>query len=548
MMIAAVVAALLLAGADGLEVGHHRRRHRCSNGYTLKSLPTSRTDDTNTKPTKRRQTNRHSIQPNARFVAISVLSDAAAAETFATRELEGSVHYQNLEPRDRAFARLLVATVERRMGQIDKVLDCCIDKPNKGKHAHVLRATLRTGVAQLLFLRTPPFAAIKETVQVLRTITSSKSKPPIPEPMIKFVNGVLRKLSRPIDVKKADEDDSTAKMYGEVLLNEKTSPHDNISPWLLDRWRNDWGNEATELICREMIPPDDSSVTSRIDLSTKYSLTAAIGMNDYVNEVQTLMSSLGEDAILLPQCSIRVGPSMKGDVKLWPEYENGSWWVQDASSSLPALVLSMALHKMNPQLKFSKLHVVDMCSAPGGKASQLLSAGIGHVTAIEASPRRSLRLIENLKRLDLNDRCEIVVEEGQYWIPAHPVHGIILDVPCSATGTGARRPDVLRRYPDLTQLTHIQETLANHCADKILDDGGVMVYATCSLLKEESEDQVRKLIERGNVETLPIQSHEVQGFGDAIDNNGWLRVLPGLLDGVLRSTDGFFVARLIRKK
>jgi transcription termination factor NusB len=323
----ALVAALLLSRVDGFEVGR-----RPASGSTaakqrlsLKSLSsTSRTDDTNTQPTKRRQTH-NNFQPNARFVAISVLSDAAAADTFATRELEGSVHYQNLEPRDRAFARLLVATVERRMGQIDKVLDCCIDKPNKGKHAHVLRATLRTGVAQLLFLRTPPFAAIKETVQVLRI--SSISKPPIPEPMIKFVNGVLRKLSRPIDGENAEEDIRT-EMYGEMLLREKTSPQDNISPWLLDRWRNDWGNE--ELICREMIPPDDNSVTSRIDLSTKYSLAATIGMNDYVNEIQTLMSSLGDDAILLPQFSIRVGPSMKGDVKLWPKYDDGSWWVQDA--------------------------------------------------------------------------------------------------------------------------------------------------------------------------------------------------------------------------
>jgi 16S rRNA (cytosine967-C5)-methyltransferase len=75
-----------------------------------------------------------------------------------------------------------------------------------------------------------------------------------------------------------------------------------------------------------------------------------------------------------------------------------------------------------------------------------------------------------------------------------------------------------------------------------------MVYATCSILKEESEDQVLKLIERGNVETLPIRQHEVPGFGGAIDDNGWLRVFPGVLEGDLRSTDGFFVARLIRSK
>jgi 16S rRNA (cytosine967-C5)-methyltransferase len=93
----------------------------------------------------------------------------------------------------------------------------------------------------------------------------------------------------------------------------------------------------------------------------------------------------------------------------------------------------------------------------------------------------------------------------------------------------------------------MQEVLANHCGENVLDVGGVMVYATCSILKEESEDQVQKLIDRGNVETLPIRPHEVPGFEDAIDNHGWLRVLPGVLGGHLRSTDGFFVARLVKK-
>ncbi|KAL3810512.1 hypothetical protein ACHAXA_005654 [Cyclostephanos tholiformis] len=480
------------------------------------------------------------IDLSARFVAISVLADAAAAGTFATRELEESPYFQLLDSRDRAFTRLLVATVERRIGQIDNVLECCIEKPNRGKHVHFIRATLRTGVAQLLFLHTPPFAAIKETVQVLRMYPK---KPPIPEPIIKFVNGVLRKLSRPADT----ESDGSSEMLGEKLLREKTSPQDNISPWLLDQWRDDWGEETTELICSEVMPSDNASMTARIDLSTKFSLAAATRMKDYTEEIMSLMESLGGDSILLPQFSIRVGSSLKGDVKLWPGYEEGAWWVQDSSSTLPALVLSSAIRDKYPQSDLSELHVVDMCSAPGGKASQLLSVGFGHVTAIEANTRRSRILNENLKRLGLLEKCQVVVDEGQNWVPSRLVHGVLVDVPCSATGTGARRPDVFRRDPDLKELIKIQRTLANHCADTILGKGGIMVYATCSLLREESEDQIRTLIERGNVETLPICPHEVPGFEDAIDEHGWLRVLPGVLEGDLCSTDGFFVARLVRK-
>eukprot|EP00571_Detonula_confervacea_P005767 CAMPEP_0172327550 /NCGR_PEP_ID=MMETSP1058-20130122/59875_1 /TAXON_ID=83371 /ORGANISM="Detonula confervacea, Strain CCMP 353" /LENGTH=555 /DNA_ID=CAMNT_0013044629 /DNA_START=49 /DNA_END=1712 /DNA_ORIENTATION=- len=505
------------------------------------SSPPKRTGRTDAEPRKRKAAK--SIQPTARSVAISALADAAASSaeegaqvTFATQSLDSSTQYSSLDPRDRAFARLLVATVERRLGQIDIVLGSVVKKypPKKGKHSHAIQATLRTGVAQLLFLETPPHAAIKETVQVLRM------KPPVPEPMIKFVNGVLRNLSRP----PADETEDAAEILGKILLKEKTSSEDNIAPWLLNQWRNDWGDEKTKLICDEMMPSDESMVTPRIDLSTIYSLGAASGMPEDKDKVQSLMENLGEDSILLPQGSIRVGSSLKGDVKGWPEYDEGTWWVQDASSTLPALVLTRALNDKYSD-DSSDIHVVDMCAAPGGKTSQLLSAGFGKVTAIEASPRRSQRLMENLKRLGLEEKCQVVVEEGQNWVPSSEVHGILVDVPCSATGTGARRPDVLRKGSNLEELLETQEMLANHCADNILDVGGVMIYATCSMLKEESEDQVQKLIERGNMETVPIQPREVPGFEDAIDDHGWLRVLPGILEGDLSATDGFFVAKLV---
>ena len=501
-----------------------------------KSSTTHRKNSSSNKPKRKKN-----IQPTARFVAISAL--ASADGSFATRELEQSSYYKQLEARDRAFARLLVATVERRLVQIDTVLKSCIAKnypPKKGKkHSNIIQATLRIGVAQLVFLHTPPFAAIKETVEVLRM-----DNPHVPEPMIKFVNGVLRNLSRP-------PDDGTTEMLGEIILKEKTSSRDNIAPWLIEKWQHDWGMEKAALICEEMIPYDDSSQTTRIDLSTKYStkysMGAISGTSEHQEKLQTLMTSLGDDCTLLPHGSIRVGQSLKGDVKMWPEYEDGTWWVQDASSALPALVLTSALYDKHSKEDIPNIRVVDMCSAPGGKTSQLASADFGHITAIEASPRRSRRLKENLERLGLLEKCEVVVQEGQHWLPQGKVHGVLVDVPCTATGTGARRPDVLRRSDNFAELLQTQEMLANHCADNILDVGGILIYATCSILKDESEEQVQKLINRGNVETLPILSHEVPGFESAIDSNGFLRVLPGVMKGELKTTDGFFVARLVRK-
>lgn len=558
--VAMLVVAAPSSGAFNLHTSSHLVRNNfCtirvssrSNTIALSSSTKSNDSTVLSKPGKRRRPK--SIQPNARFVAISALANAAAstyascsaegsgaqvnAGSFAARELEQDTQYKSLDARDRAFARLLVATVERRLVQIDNVLKFCINKypPNpKKKHSHIIQSTLRTGVAQLIFLHTPPFAAIKETVQVLRMYPNK-----VPEPMIKFVNGVLRKLSRPPS---NEEEDANEIMLGQKLLKE-TSPNDNIAPWLLKRWRNDWGEEKAKLICEEIMPSDETLVKPRIDLSTKYSLRAVDGINGDTVDIQKLMSTLGDDSILLPQGSIRVGPSRKGDVQSWPEYDEGTWWVQDASSTLPALVLTKALLDKY----IGDIHVVDMCAAPGGKTSQLLSAGLGHVTAIEASSRRSKRLIENLSRLGLAENCHVVVEEGQTWVPSEeqPVHGILVDVPCSATGTGARRPDVLRRSSDLTELLRTQEMLANHCADNILGVGGVMVYATCSILREESEDQVQLLMKRGGMVTLPIQAHEVPGFEDALDEHGWLRVLPGVLGGELHSTDGFFVARLVK--
>jgi 16S rRNA (cytosine967-C5)-methyltransferase len=263
------------------------------------------------------------------------------------------------------------------------------------------------------------------------------------------------------------------------------------------------------------------------------------------------MFSSGEEAALLEHGSIRIPNQHPAVVSKWPGYDTGDWWVQDPSASLPAIALERLLSRDNPTT-LEHLHVVDLCSAPGGKTAQLCSFGFGKVTAVELSSQRTKSLSENLDRLGMNKRCEIVVADGREWRPQNDerVDAILLDAPCSATGVCRRRPDVLRKSPDLQEITTLQRELAIHAIDNLLKDGGVLIYATCSLLHSESEDQVQWLLSREDgpdIENVPFEVGEIPGFDSAINENGWLRVIPGQLTGPQIDSDGFFVARLRRK-
>jgi len=341
------------------------------------------------------------------------------------------------------------------------------------------------------------------------------------------VNAVLRKVSR----------------EGTSILEKQTSPSNNVSPWLLRELEQTWGVDHTNKILDQMMMEPPIYLTPKLPLG-------CVSRDEQRTLLESFCSSFNSDTTnhlhILPNGSLRAEATLFGHVSSWPLYNDGNWWVQDASSTIPALALIKTLFQ--DQSDVSTLHVVDFCAAPGGKTAQLISAGFGRVTAIESNERRSKRLRENLKRLNLHDSCEIIVADGRSWSPQekNDISGILLDVPCSSTGTGARHGSVLRKTNNLSELLEIQESLANHCAN-ILPVHGVMIYSTCSLLKQESEHQVEKLLKRGDLETIPFQRDEILGFDDAIDDQGWIRVLPGVLPGDLSKCDGFFVARLRKK-
>ena len=367
------------------------------------------------------------------------------------------------------------------------------------------------------------------------------------EPKIKFANAVLRRVQR----------------EGGVLLEAVASPYDNIAPWLLAEWRESWGEKRLAAIA------EAAMTESPVYLSVNHPFGSS--QEERVQKLNFIKESLDEragelskessdDAVndpghdgteILAQGSIFVDKSQfPGSVSKWPLYETGDWWVQDVSATLPAIALHSAL--LGTELKHdeSKMSIVDLCAAPGGKTAQLLSLGFTKVTAVELSARRARQLESNMERLQLQDRSTVYVADGSEWIPTdgpETVTGVLLDVPCTATGTASRRPDVLRRDENLDEILETQLNLAMHCVDNILAPGGILVYATCSLLRQESEDQIEKLLAReegANLKNLPFTEGEIPGFGAAIDGSGNLRVIPGWLPGKLKTCDGFFVARL----
>jgi 16S rRNA (cytosine967-C5)-methyltransferase len=219
------------------------------------------------------------------------------------------------------------------------------------------------------------------------------------------------------------------------------------------------------------------------------------------------------------------------------------------SATLPALAVRSAMTVSEAFRRHDPITVVDLCAAPGGKTAQLCDFGVfDTVIAVEKSKSRVKRLEENKARLKLD--FEVVVADGSTWNPTQKAHAVLLDAPCTATGTASKRPDVLRRSENYEDLVETQFRLACNAVDNILSEGGILVYATCSLLKQESEHQILRLLDSypGVMEQLPIQEGELPGFDSCINaTHGWVRVLPGdpeLVASGMDPCDGFFVARL----
>jgi 16S rRNA (cytosine967-C5)-methyltransferase len=424
--------------------------------------------------------------PTARSVAIDLIGAVLRRKRPLDDAIEDNGEMGGLPARDRAFARLLVATVLRRLGQIDALIAHCLNTPLPPRAAMV-HDMLRLGIAQLLFLRTPPHAAVATTVDLaeVRGFLSHKG----------LVNAVLRRLSQ----------------EGPDLVAQQDAARLNTPDWLWRAWGQAYGEDGVRGVALAHLKEAPLDLTVRSDPEKWRELL---------------------DALLLPTGSLRRNAG--GAIMSLPGYAEGAWWVQDAAAAMPAKLFG----------DIAGQHVVDLCAAPGGKTAQLAAAG-SRVTAIDRSPRRLDRLNANLGRLSLG--VESLVADAAVWRPSEPVRNVLLDAPCTATGAIRRHPDVphLKTPDDVARLAAVQERLIASAVE-MLAPGGTLVYCTCSLEPQEGPLQIAKLLARGApVRRRPIDASEIGNLAQCLTPDGDLRTLPSHLseyDGI----DGFFAARLVR--
>lgn len=421
--------------------------------------------------------------PTARAVALSLLHEVLGRRRPLDDVLEHHAALGALEPRDRGFARLLVATTLRRLGQIDAALAACLDKPLTPR-ARATENVLRLGAAQILFLGTPSHAAVGETVALAQGPLRSYAG---------LVNAVLRRLAR----------DAAALAEGELRRN--------TPDWLWQSWAQAYGEPATQAIATAHLaePPTDLSV-----------------------KADPAAWAARLEAELLPTGSVR-RRSASGIADL-PGYAEGAWWVQDAAAALPARLLG----------EVGGRTILDLCAAPGGKTAQLATAG-ARVMAVDRSASRMARLVENLSRLKLT--AETVVADATQWQPPAPAEGVLLDAPCSATGTIRRHPDVahLKAPEDVTRLQPVQDRLLDAAA-AALAPGGTLVYCVCSLQPEEGPQRIAAFLSRHpGMVRQPVAAREVGGLAELISTEGDLRTLPCHLASA-GGMDGFYAARLVQ--
>jgi len=429
----------------------------------------------------------------ARAAALRILSsvlDDGKPLDGALEAYENSATITKMATRERAFTRAMVGKTLRHLGQIQTLLAGLIAKPPH--RAGALNRILELATAQIMFMEAADHAAVSLAVdQVAADPRASRYKG--------LANAVLRRLVR----------------EKPKLLASVEAPNLNTPPWLWERWVAALGEPvAKRLAAAHAIEP-------YLDISTG-------------TDPAPIAKALG--GTVLPTGSVRLIPS--GPIEALPGFADGTWWVQDTAASLPARLLG----------DVAGLKVADLCAAPGGKTAALAAAG-ATVTAVDISAERLHRLTANLARLGLS--AEVVTADILAWQPETLFDAILLDAPCSSTGTIRRHPDIahLKKPGDVLALASVQAHMIDQAA-KLLKPGGRLIYCSCSLEPEEGEDLVTGAIERNDLDLERIGANEVGGLEEVITAEGTLRTLPGHLTMPterLSGMDGFFAMRLRKR-
>ena len=432
----------------------------------------------------------------ARRIAADVLDGVLHKHRTLDDQLDGAAAHPGLKTladRDRALMRKLVATILRRLGTLGHLLSRLLDRgiPTDAPRA---QSALLIGAAQILWMDVPDHAAVDLSVRLVQSDRRAAK-------YAGLVNAVLRRCTR----------------EGPSLIDDSKSEILDIPPWLHKRWIAHYGEATARAMALALAHEPSLDITVKSDAA------------------QWAARLHGES---LPTGTVRT--LLQGSVTNLPGFAEGEWWVQDAAAALPARLFGDIKGKT----------IVDFCAAPGGKTAQLALAG-ARVVALDRSPGRTARLRDNLARLRLH--AEAVVTDAVEWQggAVGAIDGVLVDAPCTSTGTIRRHPDVawLRQEADLAALTTLQKRLLQR-AVALLRPGGTLVYCTCSLEPEEGETAISTLLAaEPSLRRVPVDPSEVGGLAEIINPEGDLRTLPCHMphsDPRLGGLDGFYAARLIK--
>ena len=369
----------------------------------------------------------------------------------------GPRQFGELAQSDKALARAIVTVALRHRGEIDFALDKLLDRKLPTKALHLIH-TLHVAAAQILFLDIPDSAVVDLAVTALRNDKRSSR-------FSGLANAILRRLSR----EKTDLFANKTEQELSLL---------NMAPWFGKRVKKDYGRERMTAIAEQhMLEP-------LIDVTMK-------------SNPEEWAEKLGGQHLF--GNSIRM--ARDGNIETWPGFEEGEWWAQDAAASLPAHLFGGAKEKT----------ALDLCAAPGGKTAQL-AAGGAEVTALEASVPRLKRLQGNLERLKLSATCHH--GDMMDWKPESQFDLVLLDAPCSSTGTIRRHPDVQwNKSPQIiAELAQLQFDMIVRAVD-FLKPRGVLIFSNCSLDRAEGEDVYARVLKAGlNLEPHPVTEEECFGL------------------------------------
>src|ERR1700760_764592 len=408
----------------------------------------------------------------ARRIAADILDGVLHKHRTLDDQLDGTGAHpalKTLADRDRALMRRLVATSLRRLGTLGHLLSKLLDRgvPTDAPRA---QSALLIGAAQILWMDVPDHAAVDLSVRLVQSDRRAAK-------YAGLVNAVLRRCAR----------------EGAGIVDEVKSNMLDLPPWLIKRWIAHYG-EATAKAMALALSHEPS-----LDLTVKA-------------EAEQWATRLHGE--MLPTGTVRT--LLQGSVTMLPGFTEGEWWVQDAAAALPARLFGDVAGK----------RIADLCAAPGGKTAQLAQAG-AKVTALDRSPARMARLRDNLARLALE--VETVAADAVEWPGATDgFDGVLVDAPCTSTGTIRRHPDVawLRQEADIAALSALQGRLL-HKAAGLLKSGGSLVYCTCSLEPEEGEAAIAALLAaEPGLRRVTIEAQEVAGLSEIVTPEGDLRTLP----------------------